>query len=86
MYRFQVTAYCMNRTILKKELNSIVLIPLFINTSFLQSLLKQSVSINGACFLSLFYSDVLLMNVSLRCSCIKSANTEHCNVYSAIRP
>lgn len=86
MYRFQVTAYCMNWTILKKELNSIVLIPLFINTSFVQSLLNQSISINGACFLSLFYSDVLLMNVSLRCSCIKSSNTEHGNVYSAIRP
>lgn len=48
----------------------------------------QPICINKWCLLvqSLFYLDVLLLNVSLRSSCIKSANTKCCNVYSAIGP
>lgn len=48
----------------------------------------QSICFNKWCLLvqSLFYLDVLLLNVSPRSSCIKSANTECCNVYSAIGP
>lgn len=46
-----------------------------------------SIYSNKWCLLAqnLFYSG-LLMNVSLRSSCIKSANTEYCNVYFAVRP